>query len=165
MGIASIIENINFTFNCFGNNSENYAKKKIVDRGKEFNVIVLPIEKNIQLEDIFPKTNHVEEWNIFIIGKGKNYILANIKSLGIDVIHTDKILNTKGLHTLPEELINFLDSVWDETLKGTSMQFFIIVKSITYLCNSFPLQTSAKNNIGALLFIRKMYAVNSDEFG
>lgn len=165
MGLMNIIENINLTFNCFAGSRGHIAKKKIIDKAKEFNIILLPIEKHIQLDDIFPKENHVEEWNIFIIGKSKNYILANIKSLGLDEDLRDKIVNTKGLHALPEELVTFLDSVWEETLKGTSMQFFIIVKSVTYLCNSFPLQTTAKNSIGALLFVRKMNSVNSDEFG
>lgn len=163
MGLASIIESLNITFNCnCFKNSYNDTKDRLVSEGKKFNIIVLPVQKSFELTDIFPQTNHVETWNTFIVGKNKNYILSNIYDLNIKNI--DEILNNQGHNILPDELIDFLNNIWDHTLTGFSMQFFIIIKSITYLCNSFPLQTNIKQNIGAVLFIRQVRNLNATEF-
>ena len=83
MGLASIIENINITFNCFKSSDNNNFKENLIKNAKKFNIIILPIEKNVELKDLFPVNNHVETWNIFIIGISRNYILANINSLNI----------------------------------------------------------------------------------
>lgn len=163
MGLASIIESLNITFNCnCFKNSYSDAKDRLISEGKKFNIIVLPVQKSFELTDIFPQTNHVETWNTFIVGKNKNYILANTYDLNIK--NTDEILNNQGHNILPDELIDFLNNIWDHTLAGFSMQFFIIIKSITYLCNSFPLQTNIKQNIGAVLFIRQVRNLNATEF-
>lgn len=164
MGLASIIENINITFNCFKNSTiEKENRRKFIGNAKKFNIIILPVDKSFNLENLFPPGNNVEEWNIFIIGNDKKYILSEINTLGIEKYNKFDVINTKGLTSLPEELVEFLESVWEETLKGINMQFFIICKSITYLCNSYVLQNEKRITIGAVLFIRKLIDIPFSE--
>ena len=148
------------TFNCNMTFKKNRDVNSLYKVSKHLKISVLPISENYQLEDLYPIHNHVDTWNHFIVGRNKDYISAHIgnktcllskSQLGIN---TNKILNTKGIPELPDELYQFFDKTWDITLKGKSLCFYIVMNSVLYLINTFPLKNNNNHICGATLFMR-----------
>jgi len=142
--------NINFLIN-------NYFKKKndikkLYHESKKYNLSVLPTAPDYVFENLYPISNHVEIWSIFVVGNDKNYILCNVDS-NIKFENKDKILNTKG-SALPEELFEFLNNVWDITLGGKNLQFFIVLDAHLYIFNSYYFSNERGKVIGATAFLR-----------
>lgn len=152
----NIIGNCAPIINCF----KKEDNKKIYERAEKYNIMILPIEKGHEINDLFPKNNHVELWTTLVIGKNKNYIVSNINNIELGINKESDLLNNLGNNIMPEEFFEFLDSVWDKTLHGPhgeALQFFIIIKSVTYLCNTYPLLNNNKIVTGGIMFIRQIY--------
>jgi hypothetical protein len=131
---------------------EYELNKQLYHVSKKYKISILPIAAGFNLENLYPLTDQVEFWNIFIVGKDKTYILAHCKNLVIP--NTDKLLNKTADGILPDELRDFFDPLWDKTLKGTQLQFYIVFNGRTYFVNSYPFYNEKKVVIGAIMFFR-----------
>jgi hypothetical protein len=151
---------MSFVFNCFcAKQNDDVSKNKkesdfissIVNSSANHNVVVLPVRNSFELDNLYPKHNHVDKWNTFIIGKDKTYILANCVDFNIN-----NLVNHKGTGILPQAIEEFLDPIWDRTLEGKQVQLFMMFDSTTYLMNSYTLKNNADQIIGACLFMRRV---------
>ncbi len=160
MGVpVSLINNLNFDCNgCFS------VKKKLKTKAvmeslyrvsQKYKLSILPISSEYELENLYPITDRVHEWNTMIVGNDKTYILSHVGDNKLEVPKNDleDIVNTNG-SKLPEELFLFFDSVWDYTLQGTQLQFYIVLNGKLYLINTYCLRNKSNKVIGGTLFMR-----------
>ena len=143
----------NFFSNCFRTpNEQIILNQQLYNVSRKYKISILPILAGFELENLYPLTDRVEFWNTFVIGNDKTYILANCKNLQIP--STDKLLNRTANGILPDELKDFFDPIWDKTLKGTQLQFYIVFNGQTYFVNTYPFLNNKKQVIGAIMFLR-----------
>lgn len=165
----------NFTLNCFGckKTSDEEKRKKNVERQKQqqyeseidnlndvfhnskYDIVILPIDPNVySIQNLFPYWNHVQTWDIFIVGCDKTYILAQINSFETASDLSSSLPNNKGYGRMDTEFYDFLEPVWDRTLSGVKLQLFMQMREKTYLINTFPLTNTENKVIGGVLFMR-----------
>ena len=128
---------------------------------RDYKISVLPVDSAFELSNLFPLTNHVERWNIMIVGKTKEYILASIKDPHTR-IPSSNMANRRGEEALPGELVQLFDALWTKTLSGKQLQFFLVWNSKLYLVNTYPLRNGAAVVIGAIMFMRAFAEHDSD---
>jgi hypothetical protein len=164
MALISIFEMINF--DCFfgGNKSRKKTKKKkteemddevlkvIHDISERYDISVLPVNADFELDNLYPETNQVHKWNIIVIGKDKTFIHCHIYDLNIPEHET--FTNHKSASVLDRALQELFDPMFDKTLQGHKLQFFIGWNGQIYLVNTYPITNKTCNIIGAVLFIR-----------
>ena len=126
--------------------------RELVDVSERYNITTLPVMTGRELVDLYPPTNHVECWNVLIVGKHKNYILVNLKDVRIP--NSERLLNQQGDPFLPRQLRDFFNHVWDKTLAGEEMQFFMLWSGKTYFVNTYRFVNGAQDVIGAIMFMR-----------
>ena len=149
---------LNFKFNFFKKKDEGKPLDKLYKASKNFNLSVLPIAQDYDIDNLYPITNHVHIWSTFVIGNDKSYILCNIGDEYISFKDKDNIVNTKGTH-LPKDLFEFLNNVWDITLEGKNLQFFIVLDNHLYLFNSYSLKNEKNKVVAASGFMRKFESI------
>lgn len=123
---------------------------------------ILPILPNFDIQNLYPITDAVEKWNILVVGSDKTYILASLKDPFIRMEPEDagdRLPNRQGHHVMPTELNAFFDPVWDKTLTGRQLQFYIIWNDRLYFINTYPFFNQGHDVIGAILFMRAFHAV------
>jgi hypothetical protein len=176
MSLFALAERIGFNcfFNCFGDpsndkNSKNRRKNKVAnpgnnnqnnnkfvesihELGQQYNISVLPVHANFEIDNIYPETNQVDKWNIIIIGSDKTFVHVHLYDLQIP--DAQLFLNHRSGAVLGKELKEFFDPVFDATLCGRQLQFLIGWSGDIYLVNTFPIRNPNSNVIGAILFIR-----------
>lgn len=156
--MLKFIESISFVFNCFCGKKEDDMFQNKDD--KEFmntmftsssqnNIVILPVRSSFELENLYPKHNHVDKWSTFIVGKDKTYIMAQSDDFSLN-----NLVNHKGTGILPNTVEQFLDPIWDRTLEGNQVQLFMLYDSKTYLLNSYTIKNNIEQIIGAILFMR-----------
>jgi hypothetical protein len=155
----NLFENIDFHFKCFrGSSFRRKPKKKLDKRLHEVDfqskISILPLTANYDIENMYPITGNVELWNIFIVGNDKRYILANVNDPQTTIPNHDQLLNKQGTNILPDELTKVFDGVWDSTLTGEQLQFYMVWDSKLYLINTYPFLNEKKKVIGAIMFMR-----------
>jgi sensor histidine kinase regulating citrate/malate metabolism len=96
----------------------------------------------------------VELWNIFVVGNDKTYILCSIKDPFISIPNSGDLINNQASGLIPADLERFLDTIWDRTLVGRQLQFYITWNGRLYFINTFPFFNGKKDVIGAILFMR-----------
>jgi hypothetical protein len=153
---------MSFVFNCFctakestnaDKQSENETfARSLFNLSEKHNISILPVENTFELENLYPKRNHVEEWTTFVVGKDKTYIVSNPGSMSF--ANSDNLVNHKGTGFLPSSLEEFLDPIWDRTLGGNDLQFFILYDGKTYFVNTFGFKNRSGNIVGACMFLR-----------
>lgn len=162
MGLVSIFDSFSIIFNCFGGEARKKAYmqkqfdagKSLVEVGDRYNITTLPVMIGREIVDLYPPTNHVESWNVLIVGKKKNYILVNTKDL--DIPNANFLLNNVGDPFLPREVNDFFNHVWDKTLAGHELQFFMVWESKTYFVNTYRFLNGIQEVIGAIMFMRRV---------
>lgn len=150
-----------FNLSCLCNRGKKHRRKKtedadlshVIQAGHEYNIAVLPVAPAFKLSNLFPLTNHVERWNIMIVGSDKSYILASIGDPHVK-LEGSKLLNQKGIDRLPKELSGFFEIVWSKTLAGQRLQFFMVWNSKTYLVNTYALYNQSDSVVAATMFMR-----------
>lgn len=164
MSLFSLAEKLNLlTCSCFGITNKDSKRRrllqkqydmgrKLVDIGDKYNITTLPVMIGRELVDLYPPTNHVEKWNVLIVGKNKNYILVNLKDIHIP--NTEFLPNNQGDPFLPKEVSDFFNHVWDKTLSGNELQFFMMWNGKTYFVNTYRFLNGAHEVIGAIMFMR-----------
>lgn len=125
----------------------------IYQASKKYNISILPITHHFDIENLYPLTDHVELWNVFIVGNDKTYILANANDPRIDFPNLDRLANHRGTQ-MPSELAKFFDSVWDTTLSNKQLQFYIVWRNQLYFVNTYPFKNGKGRVIGAAMFMR-----------
>lgn len=155
----NLFENIDLSFECFGGKKTVKTKhdddlhNDIYNVSRQYKVSILPITPNFDIDNLYPLTDNVELWNIFVVGNDKTYILANIKDPHIQIPCPDQLLNNQG-RLLPKELVIVFDSIWNKTLSGKQLQFYLVWNSKLYFINTYPFYNGNKKVIGAILFMR-----------
>jgi hypothetical protein len=155
MGLFSIFKEFNIILNCFPKKSKNNdTMSKLYEESRKYKVSILPVSANYQLENLYPITNHVSSWSTFIIGSDKTFILANVNSRTIHLDKSNNIVDTKGTG-LPSELFEFFNLVWDKTLKGNQLQFYLVLNERIYFINTYNFKNENNKIIGSILFMRE----------
>ena len=165
----NIFEKLHLNFFCFGSKHKQMIKdeqidKKIYESCKEQKITILPIAPNFDIENLYPITDHVELWNIFIIGNDKTYILAHVKDPFISIPNSDDLLNKQGQNILPDELVATFDGLWSKTLLGRQLQFYMAWNNHLYFVNTYPFFNGKNKVIGACLFMRSFDAITEANF-
>jgi hypothetical protein len=158
--MLKFIDNLSFVFNCFcGKQDDDMPQNKddkefmntMFTSSSQNNVVILPVRSSFELENLYPKHNHVDKWSTFIVGKDKTYIMAQSNDF-----LTNNLVNHKGTGILPNAVEQFLDPIWDRTLEGNQVQLFMLYDNKTYLLNSYTIKNNIEQIIGAILFMRRV---------
>lgn len=151
--MSRILSTIGSCF-CKGSRTPPHGqlRSELYNVSRKYKISILPVASGYNIENLYPLTDHVELWNIFIVGRDKTYILANCKNLKIP--RSSELVNNTADGILPDELKDFFDPIWDQTLNGNQLQFYIIFDGRTYFVNSYPFFNERKRVIGAILFLR-----------
>ena len=166
----NLFENIELVFNCFGKpKKKGLTKEEDLDRNiykvsREYKISILPITPNFDIDNLYPLTDHVELWNIFIVGNDKTYILANINDQHIMIPQAHQLPNKQGQSILPSELVMVFDSIWTKTLLGKQLQFYMVWNSKLYFVNTYPFFNGRRKVIGAILFMRGFETMPETKF-
>ena len=145
-------------------NNSNQNLEDLYDYSKKNDIILIPLVKKYNLENLYPVEDEVEKWNIFVVGNDKTYIQAKAPDFSKN-IKEDEMLNTKGKSYMEERIFNFLDRIWDKTLNGQQIQIFVYTFRTLYLLNSYSLRNTDNNEIiGSICFMRDAGLVDKDIF-
>lgn len=159
----NIFESLYLSCFCYRDKQDKQDEldKNIINICKEYHITILPITSNVDvdIDNLYPVTDHVELWNIFIIGNDKTYILAKVNDKHINIPNIDKLLNRKAENLLPDELRKIFDKIWDKTLSGKQLQFYMVWNNKLYFINTYPFFNGKGKIIGAILFMRTFESV------
>jgi hypothetical protein len=164
----NLFENFDIICNCFGGKkikkADDDLDRNIYNVSREYKVSILPITPDFDIDNLYPLTDHVELWNIFIVGNDKTYILANINDPHIRIPQADQLPNNQGQNFLPNELVMVFDSIWTKTLIGKQLQFYMVWNSKLYFVNTYPFFNGKGKVIGAILFMRGFETMPETKF-
>lgn len=134
--------------------SPDIIDRQIYNVSREYKISILPIYPNFEIDNLYPLTDHVELWNIFIIGNDKTYILANVNDPHIKIPETQDLLNNHSEDVIPMELHAVFDAIWTKTLSGRKLQFYMVWNGKLYFINTYPFLNGKNKVIGAVMFMR-----------
>jgi hypothetical protein len=140
------------------------AQKKGTDKHCKDEIILInyPFDsKGYELDNLYPLTDQVHMWNIFVVGNDKTYILANVCDPEVSITNSEYLLNRKAENILPVKLQEVFNKIWDRTLSGSQLQFYLSFNGRMYFVNTYPILNNNKKVIGAIMFMRKF---ESDTF-
>lgn len=154
MTLASVIENLSLTFNCFCRQQDRRSAKHndLLELNDKYNITILPLTDYV-IDNLYPKTNKVQSWNIYIVGNDKTFIMSNSNDFDMPV----DVLNTRGEKIANNELKDFFDDIFERTLEDTGhdLQFLMIHMNNAYVVNTYCLSNQNRKVIGACAFIRR----------
>lgn len=173
--MLSFLENLEVVINCFcfkkkndePSDKNNPLDRRIYDVSRENKISILPIAANYDIENLYPLTDRVHLWNTFVVGNDKTYILANICDSAMapnETLNAANLLNHRSNGIIPNDLSQFLDAVWDRTLNGRQLQFFMVWNSRLYFTNTFPFFNGKNKVIGAVMFMRAFETMPEAKF-
>lgn len=162
----NFLENLSLSFNCFCKSKKDSddIDRKIYNISHEYKICILPISPDFDIDNLYPLTDHVELWNIFVIGNDKTYILANVKDPFINLPESETLYNKTGSNILPKELNAFFDGIWTKTLTGKQLQFYIVWNARLYFVNTYPFFNGRGKVIGAIMFMRAFETMPETRF-
>jgi hypothetical protein len=130
--------------------NKDFYEKRLMSLQKDNEVKVLPFLSFLPLNDIFPRTNHVAEWSVYIIGKNKRLVVSqdNLQLSDVDM------LNKKYDSVLEGKNGEFFDTVFDMIVNGHESQFILVYQDRMYFANTYSFRNENKEVIGGILFIR-----------
>ncbi len=130
--------------------------KKLYEVSLKYKIAVLPIQENYDLDNLYPITDQVHLWTILVVGNDKTYIHVSNPDPFRHIPNLDStVLNKKAEGILPAEMIGFLDPIWDTTLNGHQLQFYIVFDGRIFFVNTYPFYNGRQKVIGAILFMRR----------
>lgn len=149
--------NLDIIFHCFKGNNKT-SKEILVKTGFENDIHVIPLETHdYVINNLFPKHDNVQLWSTLCVGTDLKYILCNINQ---DLVHNaHRVLNTDGKDVLDPKLHNFFNTVFETTLTGKQLQFYMIWNGVVMFCNSYVLRNQNNQIIGAMLFVRNFQSL------
>ena len=131
---------------------------------RKYKISILPITPNYDIDNLYPLTDHVELWNIFIVGNDKTYILANVNDPHILIPNVGMLPNKQAQNILPDELMGVLNNIWTKTLTGKQLQFYMVWNSKLYFVNTYPFFNGKSVVIGAIMFMRAFETMPDTKF-
>jgi hypothetical protein len=131
---------------------------------RKYKISILPITPNFDIDNLYPLTDHVELWNIFIVGNDKTYILANVNDPHILIPNVGMLPNKQAQNILPDEMMTVLNSIWTKTLTGKQLQFYMVWNSKLYFINTYPFFNGKSAVIGAIMFMRAFESMPETKF-
>jgi hypothetical protein len=196
MGIVTLIENLSFDCFCMqrkpmakyddADDTEECDKLSKQERTRKsqevklnfalyrdaeavasrYNMSILPVPTDLYIDNLYPPTNHVDQWNVFIIGNDKTYVHASVYDL--DLPEAKSFCNQRPGNVLCRELQDFFEPIYDQTLVNNKLQFFMTWQGKLYLVNTYPIINQFEEVIGAIIFIRDnslmpRYTLTSDK--
>ena len=143
----------------------NIISQELYDYSKQNDILIIPLIKEYNLDNLYPAEDEVEKWNIFIVGQDKTYIQAKVTDR-IFEINESRILNTRGddENNISPRFKTFMDKIWDYTLLGKQLQFFTYINSKLFLLNSYPFKNNNNKIIGGICFIREAGIIDKNIF-
>ncbi len=125
-------------------------------------IVILPVWVDDDIDDtnLYPETNHVETWNIFVVGSDKTYILSYVQNPLTQVPNHEMLLNHKSDNIIPGEMQEFFDAVWDQTLMTNSLQLYVSWNGYMFQVNTYPLINELQVVVGAVMFMRSFNHMN-----
>lgn len=130
--------------------------KHLYEVSKKYKIGVLPIQENYDIDNLYPITDQVELWTILVVGNDKTYIHVSNPDPFRNIPNLDgAVLNKKAEGVLPPEFRGFLDPIWDKTLGGQQLQFYIVFDGRIFFVNTYPFYNGKEKVIGAILFMRR----------
>jgi hypothetical protein len=138
------------------------ATEKLRHISAKHSITILPIPPipNDNSPNLYPPSNQVETWNIFVVGSDKTYILANVNDPFTKVPNNDVLLNHKAENIIPPDMQEFFDAVWDQTLKNTKLQLYVAWNDRLFHVNTYPLVNDTDVVVGATMFMRAFNHAN-----
>jgi hypothetical protein len=118
----------------------------------KYDIHILKVAEGFHIKNLYPVTDQVEKWSVFVIGNDMTYIHASVGDFHVPGY--EDLLNNKGNNILPNELNEFFEPIWKKTLDGSQLQFYMSVKQRLYFVNTYPFVNENKDVIGAIMFIR-----------
>lgn len=153
---------------CFGRSCRavdtDDLDRNIYNVTQNYKISILPITQMFDIDNLYPLTDHVELWNIFIIGNDKTYILASINDPHINCIDGKSFANKQGGSVLPRELLEVFDSLWSKTLSGRQLQFYMVWNAKLFFVNTYPFFNGKGKVIGAIMFMRAFETMPETRF-
>jgi hypothetical protein len=177
MGLASFLETFSIVCNCFcppHENSNRKLAKQYADIDKQlaylngkYNIHILKVATDFHLKNLYPITDQVERWSVFIVGNDLTYIHVSVGDFTFP--ESKKLLNHQGTNIMNPELNEFFEPLWKQTLAGSQLQFYMSVAERLYFVNTYPFVNDNKYIIGAVMFIRpftseKAQSMNIEEY-
>ena len=153
------------SINCFCGGGHHHPDdlEEIVETAEKNNVIVLPARQGTTITNLYPLSNHTSTWNILCVGSDRTYIHTKIHDLNFQ--GSENLVDTKYSELMSESMRNLLDSVWEKTLAGKVLMFYLVFRGKTFLTNAFPLFNENFEAIGAITFIRNVeHLTTSSEY-
>ena len=146
--------------NCFcGENKEKKLKKQYAEIDKhiasingKYDIHILKVAQDFHIKNLYPVTDQVEKWTVFVIGNDMTYIHVSVGDFHFP--NHEGLLNNKGSNILTLELNEFLEPLWRQTLGGNQLQFYMSVQQKLYFVNTYPFINDNREVIGAIMFIR-----------
>lgn len=143
---------------CFGKQPVNqYAEidSHIQQMNGKYDIHILKVADTFHLSNLYPITDQVEKWSVFVVGNDMTYIHASLGDFDIpEIKNHNALLNRKGPNILSFELNEFFEPIWKQTLSGTQLQFYLSVRQRLFFVNTYPFINDKKDVIGAIMFIR-----------
>lgn len=163
---VNLFESLNCIFKCFGGKQDKVdatdepgLRRDALQTSKQVKIKMLPTVPAFELENLYPPSANVETWNIFIVGIDKTYILASVKDPHLDIPQARELPNHIGNNILPQELTVVFDSIWNKTLAGKQLQFYMVWNGKIFLVNTYPFFSGMRRVIGGILFMRAFDAM------
>jgi hypothetical protein len=159
---CNLFENFDFNLSCFGrsrtidpdDDEEAFRRAGMYKIGDHYRVSILPVDSKFEITNLVPLTNHVELWNVFVIGSDKTYVLAQVNDPYTRLPLAGHLPNRTGATGLPSEVAILFDVIWTKTLGGKQLQFFMSWNGRLYLVNTYPFYNGRSVTIGAVMFMR-----------
>jgi hypothetical protein len=121
----------------------------------KYDIHILKVAETFHLINLYPITDQVEKWSVFIVGNDMMYIHASLGDFDIpEIKNHNHLLNHKGPNILSYELNEFFEPIWKQTLNGAQLQFYLSVRQRLFFVNTYPFINDKKDVIGAIMFIR-----------
>lgn len=158
--LGNIFDKINIVCNCFcGDPKERELKKNYeeIDRhiqsiNGKYDIHILKVAQDFHIKNLYPITDHVHLWSVFVVGNDMTYIHASIGEFNFP--DHNLLLNKKGPSVLIPELNEFFEPLWKQTLNGSQLQFYMSVQQKLFFVNTYPFINGNREVIGAIMFIR-----------
>lgn len=158
--LGNIFDKINIVCNCFcGDPKKKQMKKQYdeIDRhiaqlNGKYDIHILKVAQDFHIRNLYPITDQVEKWSVFVVGNDMTYIHASIGDFNFP--DPKLLLNQKGPSVMIPELNEFFEPLWRQTLNGSQLQFYMSVQQKLYFVNTYPFINANKEVIGAIMFIR-----------
>ena len=158
--LGNIFDKFSIVCNCFYGSSHDREMKKrydeidkhIMSLNGKYNIHILKVAQDFHIKNLYPITDQVDKWSVFVIGNDMTYIHTSIGDFNFP--DAKLLLNQKGHSVMIPELNEFFEPLWKQTLNGSQLQFYMSVQQKLFFVNTYPFINGAKEVIGAIMFIR-----------